>query len=92
MAMAMLMPVLLRLPTQWAPYGRGVTDFRGALLPGDRVRLVSDSGFVPVDGGSLYFEAHGKGHPLLLIHAGVANLRMWDPQVPRLAERYRVIR
>jgi 3-oxoadipate enol-lactonase len=53
---------------------------------------MSDSGFVPVDGGSLYFEAEGRGHPLLLIHAGVANLRMWDPQVPRLAEHYRVIR
>jgi 3-oxoadipate enol-lactonase len=53
---------------------------------------MSDSGFVTVEGGSLFFEAEGEGRPLLLIHAGVANLRMWDPQLPRLAERFRVIR
>jgi 3-oxoadipate enol-lactonase len=53
---------------------------------------MNESGFVPVEGGSLYFEAAGAGPPLLLIHAGVANLRMWDPQVQRLSERYRVIR
>lgn len=53
---------------------------------------MSESGFVDVPGGSLYVEVEGEGSPLLLIHAGVANLRMWDEQVPRLAERWRVIR
>lgn len=48
-------------------------------------------GFLEVPGGRLYYEVTGAGHPLVLIHAGVANLRMWDPQVPAFAERYRVI-
>ncbi|HET7637034.1 MAG TPA: alpha/beta fold hydrolase [Candidatus Limnocylindria bacterium] len=50
------------------------------------------SGYVEVDGGRLYCEADGEGHPLVLVHAGIANLRMWDEQVPAFAERYRVIR
>lgn len=53
---------------------------------------MTDSGFIAVDGGQLYFEADGSGHPLVLVHAGVANLRQWDPQVPDFAEHYRVIR
>ncbi len=46
----------------------------------------------PYNGGSLYYEVDGDGPALTLIHAGVANLRQWDEQVPRFAERYRVIR
>ncbi len=34
----------------------------------------------------------GEGEPVVLIHAGIANLRMWDEQVPALADSYRVIR
>jgi len=50
------------------------------------------SGFIPVSGGRLYYEGSGEGPPLVLLHAGVANLRQWDPHVPAFAERYRVIR
>jgi 3-oxoadipate enol-lactonase len=50
------------------------------------------SGFIPVNGGRLYYEEAGEGHPLVLLHAGVANLRQWDPHVPAFAEQYRVIR
>jgi 3-oxoadipate enol-lactonase len=51
-----------------------------------------EEGFVDVDGGRLYYEVDGEGKPLLFIHAGVANLRMWDDQVAALAPEYRVIR
>ncbi|HEX5396804.1 MAG TPA: alpha/beta hydrolase [Candidatus Limnocylindria bacterium] len=53
---------------------------------------MTESGFIEVNGGQLYYEAEGSGHPLVLVHAGVANLRQWDEQVPAFAERYRVIR
>jgi pimeloyl-ACP methyl ester carboxylesterase len=53
---------------------------------------MTESGFIEVDGGRLYYEADGSGHPLVLVHAGVANLRQWDEQVPLFAEHYRVIR
>src|SRR5690554_3804581 len=47
-----------------------------------------------VNGGRLYYETEGKADApaLLLIHAGIASLRMWDPQVPALAQDHFVIR
>jgi 3-oxoadipate enol-lactonase len=53
---------------------------------------MGDSGFLQVDGGRIYYEVDGDGHPLLLIHGGLGSLRMWDGQVPAFAERYQVIR
>jgi 3-oxoadipate enol-lactonase len=57
-----------------------------ALLPD------ASSGYAPVENGELYYEVAGQGHPLLLIHAGVADLRMWDHQFATFAEHFRVIR
>ncbi|MBF0672426.1 MAG: alpha/beta hydrolase [Salinibacterium sp.] len=47
-----------------------------------------------VDGASLYYETDGDpaAPALLLIHAGIATLRMWDPIVPALANDHHVIR
>jgi pimeloyl-ACP methyl ester carboxylesterase len=53
---------------------------------------MAESGLIDVDGGRLYYEVEGDGHPLLLIHGGLGDLRMWDEQAPVFAERYRVIR
>jgi pimeloyl-ACP methyl ester carboxylesterase len=54
--------------------------------------LQHETGFLDVPGGQLYYTVTGSGHPLVLIHAGVADHHMWDAQVPAFAERYRVIR
>jgi pimeloyl-ACP methyl ester carboxylesterase len=51
-----------------------------------------ESGYVPVESGSLYYEVVGNGPALLLIHAGVADSRMWDEQFEAFAEQFRVIR
>lgn len=51
-----------------------------------------DSGFVEVDGGKIYFEVAGAGHPLVLIHGGQMDLRMWDEQFALFSKSYRVIR
>lgn len=51
-----------------------------------------ESGFAPVDGGRLYYEVNGSGHPLVLIHAGFLDLRMWDEQFELFSQQYRVIR
>jgi 3-oxoadipate enol-lactonase len=50
------------------------------------------SGFAEVNGAHLYYEVRGGGPPLVLLHAGIADSRMWDDQVEAFAERYRVIR
>ncbi|MFF5702854.1 alpha/beta fold hydrolase [Streptomyces sp. NPDC012794] len=44
------------------------------------------------DLGHLSYVVTGDGPPLVLVHAGVADHRMWDAVVPGLAERYTVIR
>jgi pimeloyl-ACP methyl ester carboxylesterase len=49
-------------------------------------------GFVESEGGRIYFEVEGDGPALTLVHAGVANLRQWDPQIPEFARRHTVVR
>ncbi len=50
------------------------------------------NGYLDVEGGRLYYEVAGKGHPLVLIHAGIADSSMWDDQFDLFARQYRVIR
>ncbi|MET7574852.1 alpha/beta hydrolase [Streptomyces sp. NPDC005492] len=44
------------------------------------------------DLGHLSYTVTGEGSPVVLIHAGVADHRMWDAVVPALAEQHTVIR
>lgn len=49
--------------------------------------------FIEVPGGRLFVVDEGAGPPIVLLHAGVADLRSWDAMVPPLvAAGYRVIR
>jgi pimeloyl-ACP methyl ester carboxylesterase len=57
-------------------------------MTGDQVQ----SGFFEHNGAKLYYEVTGEGQPLVFVHAGVADNRMWDDQVPHFAGKYRVIR
>lgn len=50
------------------------------------------SGMTEINGAQLYYEMSGEGQPLLLLHAGIADSRMWDEQVNVFAQSYRVIR
>lgn len=49
-------------------------------------------GTAEVNGAVLYREVAGEGEPLVLVHAGIADGRMWDGQFAAFARRYRVIR
>lgn len=50
------------------------------------------SGFAKVNGAQLYYEIAGSGFPVVFVHAGVADRRMWDEQFAVFAERYQVVR
>ncbi len=50
------------------------------------------TGFVETNGTRLYYEMMGEGHPLVLLHGGYMDRRMWDDQFAVFAERYQVIR
>ena len=54
--------------------------------------MTNETGFLETNGARIYYEVEGTGPAVVLIHAGVANLRMWDDQVPALRDDYRVIR
>ena len=48
--------------------------------------------YIDRDGVRIYYEDEGRGPALLLTHGYSATLRMWEPQVVALANRFRVIR
>jgi pimeloyl-ACP methyl ester carboxylesterase len=50
------------------------------------------AGFVETNGTKLYYEVMGEGHPLVLLHGGYMDRRMWDDQFAVFAQQYQVIR
>lgn len=51
-----------------------------------------DTGRVAVPGSTLYFEAAGAGSPVILLHGGNLDRRMWAAEWAALQARHRVIR
>jgi pimeloyl-ACP methyl ester carboxylesterase len=49
------------------------------------------SGYVEAAGTRLYYEIHGAGQPLLLLHGGLGSSDHFAASVPHFAKRYRVI-
>lgn len=54
--------------------------------------IKQQTGYAQVNSTNFYYERAGTGEPLVLIHAGIADRRMWDNQVHGLAGHYQVIR
>jgi pimeloyl-ACP methyl ester carboxylesterase len=50
------------------------------------------TGYAEINGAWLYYEMAGAGDTVTLVHAGVADRRMWDGQFEPLAQHFRVIR
>ncbi|MCI4364227.1 MAG: alpha/beta hydrolase [Thermoplasmata archaeon] len=50
------------------------------------------TGFVDVPGGRIYFERSGSGPALVLLHASIADRRMWDREFANYANDCTVIR
>jgi len=60
-----------------------------AALPSNK-----DSGYAPVNGLNLYYEVHGSNEtacPLILIHGSFGTVGMFDPILPALARKRKVI-
>ncbi len=47
--------------------------------------------YAEVNGINLYYESHGTGRPLILLHGGLGSGEMFEPILPTLSERHRVI-
>lgn len=50
------------------------------------------SGFADVKGARLYYELAGEGASIVMIHAGIADCRMWDGEFEAFARSHRVLR
>src|SRR5256712_2680194 len=47
--------------------------------------------YADVNGLHLYYETHGEGRPLILLHGGLGSGEMFGPVIPALAAGHQVI-
>jgi pimeloyl-ACP methyl ester carboxylesterase len=48
-------------------------------------------GYVTANGANYYYEIHGNGEPLLLLHGGLGSIDMFEPDLAALAKHAQVI-
>ncbi len=48
-------------------------------------------GFVEVNGATLFYQVTGAGRPVVLLHAGIADSRMWNDQMTAFAPEFTVV-
>jgi pimeloyl-ACP methyl ester carboxylesterase len=61
-------------------------------MTSDAVANAKGSGqYADVNGIKLYYETHGTGRPMVLLHGGLGSGEMFGPVLPLLAERHEVI-
>jgi pimeloyl-ACP methyl ester carboxylesterase len=51
----------------------------------------SESGHIEANGVNYYYEIHGQGEPLLLLHGGLGSIEMFGPVLTMLAAQRQVI-
>jgi pimeloyl-ACP methyl ester carboxylesterase len=47
--------------------------------------------YADVNGINLYYETHGSGRPLILLHGGLGSGEMFGPIIPTLAANHQVV-
>lgn len=84
LAIVLLIPAVFNLSLAVQP-----ADTKGDTLQN---QSIVKSGFADINGARIYYEEAGNGPALVLVHAGIADSRMWDVQFAEFATYYRVIR
>ena len=52
---------------------------------------VPQTGYAPVNGLQMYYEIHGAGEPLVLLHGAYGTIDLWGPVLETLARHHQVI-
>ena len=58
---------------------------------GDDAHALGAGNYAEVNGLNMYYEIHGSGEPLILLHGGVGAIEMFGEVLPMLAEGRRVV-
>ncbi|HTT34737.1 MAG TPA: alpha/beta hydrolase [Thermoplasmata archaeon] len=53
---------------------------------------IAEAKTLDVPGGKIAYEAAGRGVPIVLLHEGIADRRMWNREFPRLSTSHHVVR
>src|SRR5688572_28087984 len=61
-------------------------------LQAEQPAMTYTSGYIAANGVDYWYEIHGEGEPLLLLHGGLMSSGVFGPVLPQLAEKHRVIR
>ena len=56
------------------------------------IQSPSKDGYLEIGKAKIYYEEKGEGTPLIMIHGGFLDRRMWDNQFEYFSKNYRVIR
>jgi pimeloyl-ACP methyl ester carboxylesterase len=56
-----------------------------------KANTTTHTGYAPVNGLELYYEIHGSGQPLILLHGGLGGSSMFGQVLPMLAKTQQVI-
>src|SRR5215510_989931 len=53
--------------------------------------MAGNGQYADVNGINLYYETHGQGRPMVLLHGGLGSGEMFGPVLPALADHHQVI-
>jgi pimeloyl-ACP methyl ester carboxylesterase len=60
-------------------------------MPGGAAVTAPTSGYAPVNGIQLYYELHGSGEPLVVLHGGLGSIATYGATIDALAQHRQVI-
>jgi pimeloyl-ACP methyl ester carboxylesterase len=77
--------------TAWAAAALAPVSLQPSPSLLEKLMQVANSGFAPVNGLNLYYEIHGNGQPLVLLHGGVSASEAFGQNLAELAKTRKVI-
>jgi len=70
-----------------------LTSCQAAVTPASKIKPAPFIGSARIELGdiTMYFEAHGSGEPMILLHGGFGSADVWTKQIPVFSQHYYVI-